>query len=192
LVDSATSWPDTIVDFFDLAKIAAEKSTFYGGSYNALLNYLFPFEQGYMVVPQLKRSEQSKAVDFTADFTAVFVVLYAEHPIFFLEVKGTNKLFQMSTRQAADQQMREQFYNLFDDLQINVLYGVSAFDTQLCLYTLARDTGRIEPDAIHMDPNYVIDTAPEERWGIDLLTTEGEQLLRQVVTHIEMMLEGDK
>ncbi|KAF8420672.1 hypothetical protein EV426DRAFT_537309, partial [Tirmania nivea] len=39
-----------------------DESRFYG-PYNVLLNYLFPFEEDFVVVPQFKRPEQSKSVD---------------------------------------------------------------------------------------------------------------------------------
>ncbi|KAI5809602.1 hypothetical protein DFH27DRAFT_152922 [Peziza echinospora] len=82
-------WPQEIVDFFNLARLRGDtdESRFYG-PYNALLNYLFTFKERFMVVPQFKRPEQSKAVDFTT----IFVVRHDEHPAFFVEVKASNHI----------------------------------------------------------------------------------------------------
>ena len=177
-------WPQEIILFFDLAKLHGDtdQSRFYG-PYNALLNYLFPTKDKFMVVPQWKRPEQSKATDFTT----IFVVRHDEHPVFFLEVKASNYIQRASTRQAADQQMRERYYGLFDDTKIKVLYGLSAIGTKLCFYTWVRETRIVQPKAIPLDPDFPIDTAPENRWNLDLLTAEGEEKLRQVIAHIKVL-----
>lgn len=51
-------WPAKIVRSFDLANSGGEKdeSEFYG-SFNMLLNYLFPYEEDYEIVLQFKRLE---------------------------------------------------------------------------------------------------------------------------------------
>lgn len=53
------------------------------GPYNALLNYLFPSDEEYMIVPQYKHPEESRSIDFTT----IFVIEYQEKPIFFMEIK---------------------------------------------------------------------------------------------------------
>ena len=59
-------WPTIITEAFELARAGGQtdESRFYG-PFNMLLNHLFPFEDRYMVVPQWKRPEQSKSIDFT-------------------------------------------------------------------------------------------------------------------------------
>jgi len=50
------------------------------GPYNGLLNVILLKREDFMVVPQCKYSEYSKAVDFTI----VFIVRHNEPPVFFL------------------------------------------------------------------------------------------------------------
>ncbi|KAF8430026.1 hypothetical protein EV426DRAFT_1357 [Tirmania nivea] len=176
--------PDTISEVFDLARQDGERdeSMFYG-PYNVLLNYLFPFEEKYVVVPQYKRPAQIKSVDFTT----IFLVRRNQHPVFFVEVKSSGSLHHISSREEADLQMRERFKKLFDDVQIKILYGVSAMGTKLCIYSLNKETRRLLPNVIPSDPEIVTDTAPIDRWDVDIMTPEGEGRLRQVVDHVRTM-----
>ncbi|RPB23975.1 hypothetical protein L211DRAFT_849141 [Terfezia boudieri ATCC MYA-4762] len=104
-----------------------DESKFYG-PYNGLLNDLFSKAEDFMVVPQYKRSELSQT---SVDFTTVFIVRHNDHPVFFLEIKPAGNLRHNSSREAADLQMRERFRILFDDVQIPIMYGVSAIGTRL-------------------------------------------------------------
>ncbi|KAF8426840.1 hypothetical protein BGX38DRAFT_1235676 [Terfezia claveryi] len=83
--------------------------------------------------------------------------------------------------------MRERFRNLFEDVDIGVLYGLSAIGSKLCVYTWTKETGRILPKPIAIDPEYTIDTAPRSRWDLDVLSTEGEKRIRSIVAHIKTM-----
>jgi hypothetical protein len=156
----------------------------FNGPYNGLLSDLFPKREGFMVVPQYKRSKYSKSI---ADFTTIFIVRYNEHPVFFLEIKPPGDIHHNSSREAADLQMRESFRNLFDEVEIQTLYGVSAMGTRLCIYTWCKETRRISPRAIPIDPDFTSDTAPANRWSLDLMTAEGEGRFRQVIGHIKEM-----
>ena len=158
-------------------------SKFYG-PYNGLLNDIFLKREDFMVVPQYKRSEYAKAA---VDFTTVFIVTHNEHPVFFLEIKPSGHIQHNSSREAADLQMREWFRILFDDVEIPILYGVSAIGTRLCIYTWNKETRRITPNAIPIDPDVTSDTAPAARWDLELMTAEGEERLRELVRHIKEM-----
>ncbi|PWW74186.1 hypothetical protein C7212DRAFT_299163 [Tuber magnatum] len=177
-------WPSKIVKSFEIAKVqgAKDESRFYG-SYNILLNYLFPFEQDFVVSPQYKRPRQSRSVDFTT----IFIVSHDEHPVFFLEIKASNHIQQISTRKDADKQMRERIETIFDSIKIDTLYGISALGTRLCVYTIPRESGDIEPRAIVENPDRVTDTAPEGHWNIDILDPEGEKRVRDVVACVKAM-----
>ncbi|KAF8450144.1 hypothetical protein BGX38DRAFT_1184726, partial [Terfezia claveryi] len=137
-----------------------------------------------MVVPLYKCSELSKTA---VDFTTVFIVRHNDHPVFFLEIKPAGYLQHNSSREAADLQMRERFRILFDDVQIPIMYGVSAIGTRLCIYSWNKETRRITPNAIPIDQNVTSDTAPAARWNLELMTAEGEQRLREVVRHVKEM-----
>ncbi|KAG0125800.1 hypothetical protein HOY82DRAFT_130138 [Tuber indicum] len=176
--------PETITEMFELAKQTGEtdESQYYG-PYNVLLSYFFPHEERYMVVPQYKRPTQLRSVDFTT----VFIVRHKTHPVFFIEVKSSSGLRHISTRQEADIQMRERFTHLFEDVAIGTLYGASAMGTKICIYKLDRTSRRLTPTIIPGDPELVTDTAPMNRWSIDLLTPEGEKQFRETVQHVKKM-----
>jgi hypothetical protein len=60
------------------------------------------------------------------------------------------------------------------------LHGVSAFGTKLCFYSITK-ARLISPEHISASSQYVIDTAPAERWNYDILTAEGEAEFRRIV-----------
>ncbi|KAF8469003.1 hypothetical protein BDZ91DRAFT_694978 [Kalaharituber pfeilii] len=178
------SCPEKIVTIFELARLGGEKdeSEWYG-PYNALLNHVFPVEEDYVVVPQYQRPEQLKSVDFTT----IFIVRRKRHPVLFLEVKATNHISHISKREAADQQMRDRFKDLFDDVKIPRLYGISALGAKICLYTLDRDTGDIMPEEIPTSRVRIMDTAPAHRWSLDIVTPEGYGRFQEVVAEVKAM-----
>ena len=108
-------WPAIITEAFELARTdgQTDESRFYG-PFNMLLNYLFPFEDRYMIVPQWKCPEQSKLVDFTT----IFIVSHNKHSVFFIEIKPSDHIRNYSPRALADKQMRERFEDLGDCVHI--------------------------------------------------------------------------
>ena len=82
--------------------------------------------------------------------------------------------------------MRERFKNLFDNVVIGILYGVSGIGTKICIYEWTKETG-LSPAPIPEDPIRLKDTAPVNRWNHDIMTPEGEQRFREVVAHIKTM-----
>ncbi|PWW77763.1 hypothetical protein C7212DRAFT_178104 [Tuber magnatum] len=179
--------PNIISRVFELAAQDGERdeSKFYG-LYNVLLTYLFSFEEEYIVVPQYKRPTQLTSVDFTT----IFLVRYKHHPVFFVEVKSSGSLHHISSRREADLQMRERFERLFEDVEIETLYGVSTMGTKICIYQLDRASRRLDLDAIEGDARFVTDTAPAHRWNVDIMTPEGEEKLQEVVRDIKAMSGG--
>ena len=57
--------------------------------------------------------------------------------------------------------------------------------TRICIYTLDRMSRRLIPTIIPSDSELVTDTAPINRWNLDLLTPEGEKQFREIVQHIK-------
>lgn len=78
---------------------------------------------------------------------------------------------------------------VFDDVKIPTLYGISAIGTRLSLYTVSKETGYIEPEAIPDERVRGKDIAPADRWNLDILTPEGEERLREVVANVKTMCE---
>ncbi|KAM6499481.1 hypothetical protein JOM56_004989 [Amanita muscaria] len=77
-----------------------------------------------------------------------------------------------------------------------VLYGVSAFGSNICVYTFTSQTRSLSPELIPADRNIVTDVAPLDRWALDILDYddvkerkgEGEAKLREVVATIKSMV----
>jgi len=130
-------WNEFILEQFATAIPLGEydESRYYG-PYNTLLNKLFPMEEHYMVIPQYKWPRQLE----TVDFTTIFLVQQREHPVFFVEVKAAGHIHNDCIRAAADQQMREGVYALRNDIEIPILYGISAIGIELCFYKYIKDT----------------------------------------------------
>ena len=179
-------WDEFILEQFETAIPLGEydESKYYG-PYNTLLTDLFPKVEHYMVVPQYKRPRRPESVDFTT----IFLIQRQEQPVFFLEVKAAGHIHNDSDRAAADQQMRERVYALRNDIEIPILYGASAIGTKLCVYKYTKDSRKLEPELILGDTKIVIDTAPRERWDVDLLTDEGERKFRDVIGDVKRMCE---
>ena len=72
---------------------------------------------------------------------------------------------------------------MIDACPLPVLHGASAFGTKLCFYSMTK-AGSISPKDISASPQYMIDTAPVDRWNYDILTAEGEAELRRIVQFI--------
>ena len=73
-----------------------------------------------------------------------------------------------------------------NNVNIEMLYGISTLGTKLCLYSVQR--GRdIDPKAIVSNPVQITDTAPVGRWDVDILDPKGEDRVRELVAHIVAM-----
>ena len=97
---------------------------------------------------------------------------------FFLEAKAAGHIRNDSSRTDADQQMRQRVYALRNDIEIPILYGVSAIGTKLCFYKYTKDTQELEPAPIPDNATRMVDLAPRDRWNFDVLTPEGERKFR--------------
>ncbi|KAL7267724.1 hypothetical protein RUND412_009677 [Rhizina undulata] len=127
-----------------LPKGEYDESEYYG-PYNGLLNDLFPKEEHYM-----------------------------KHLVFFIEIKPAGYIYNVSPCTSADKQMWESFKDLGDRVEIPILYSVSAIRSKLCFYKYTEVTGDLEPELIPSSARKVIDIAPITRWGVDILTPQGE------------------
>ena len=108
------------------------------------------------------------------DFTTIFLVQHRESVVFFVDIKAAGHIDKSTPRAAADKQMRERADDLRDDVEIPILYGVSAIGTKLCFYKYTKDTQELEPAPIPGHATRVVDTAPRDHWDFDVLTPEGE------------------
>lgn len=136
-------WPSHIVAAFDSIPAgglagATDEAVLYG-ALNMLLIHLFPPTDLYVVSPQWKKPPEG----FAIDFTTVFVVEIAQHPVFFLEVKPAGCLSSRSGRATADDQMRMQF----DEL----IFPSPPFMASVCWAHISHSmsTRRVTTDSIH-------------------------------------------
>jgi hypothetical protein len=67
-----------------------------------------------------------------------------------------------------------------------MLYGISAIGTALCFYSVEtkNENAEVMPLNIEQQPSRENDTAPKDRWDLDILSVEGENQLRAVVEEV--------
>lgn len=180
-------WPEIIMrSFFTAgASTATSEKPFYG-SWNRLLNTLFPPNTIFEVVPQFPAVMAREAVDFV-----ILLLIYVNStPVFVVEVEPPANFRFISKRQEADLQLRKRFLDISPDMKIPVLHGVSAFGTKIAFYTYDCQTGRLEPGSIATDLHTLIDTAPKEWWQYDILEQEGADKFRETVAAVKQMCEN--
>ena len=79
--------------------------------------------------------------------------------MFFIPIKPTVHLGDISTREKADQQMRDHFVNIIGrNLVISKLYGTSAV-----VYEYTKEINILFPPLITRDIMFVADVAPADR-----------------------------
>ncbi|OBZ66468.1 hypothetical protein A0H81_13603 [Grifola frondosa] len=121
------------------------------------------------------------------DFASIFVIKHAQRSVFFLEVKPAAYFQGEGTRGLMDDQMRDHFFMLHDQVKIPVLYGVSALGTHLCLYKCTASSGDLEPATIAHRPMRLDDYAPAERWSLELLSDEEYNFMTELAANITQM-----
>lgn len=124
----------------------------------------------------------------SVDFTTIFIFRHRKHPgNFFIGSQCLRThptyLFPWRGRSSYAGEIPESL----EDVDIGVLYGLSAIGSKLCVYTWTEETSRFLPKPIPIDPKYTIDTSPRSRSDLDLLSTEGEERIRGIVAHIKTM-----
>ncbi|RDB17621.1 hypothetical protein Hypma_001064 [Hypsizygus marmoreus] len=182
-----SSWPPYILEQFDTIapQVGQHDATEYYGPYNGLLAELFPSSEHFMIVPPHKHPGHPHAgVD---DFPTSFIVRRDEHPVFFVEIKPSSHLDTITTRNAADREMRERFEALSTRVKIPTLYGISAIGTNICVYAYQTESGEIAPRVIEKDARTVEDGVPVTRWRLDITTAEGEQRIWEIVNEVKVM-----
>jgi hypothetical protein len=100
-------WPAKVVRQFQTIPPNSGESKFFG-PYNKLLNNLFPSDTDFAVVPQYQKPASSKL----SNRIVAFEVLLENKPVFILQLKKPADLNYISSRQAADEQIRERLGDL--------------------------------------------------------------------------------
>jgi len=182
----ADPWPEYIHQSFNSAIISDPGgryvSVFYG-PFNRLLNALFLFDGPYEIVPQFKSTGTRESIDFVI----IILVEVNRHPFFFIEVKPTASFPYDSKRKEADEQMRNRFMELRQDLNIPILNGISAFGTRLSFYKYDSAT---QPKRIICSNSDILtdsDVAPLTWWDCDVLHPEGAERFRNAAKQVKEM-----
>ena len=180
------AWPASLSALFTEANVDA---TDYDegelcGPYNALLDFYFPWEEGWNVVPEFRRPRNGD----TLDFITSFLVTRQKVPFLFLEVKPASHVEAAASRAAADDHMRDIFLAL-SEAQVPTLHGFSALGSRLCHYSLNTATGELSPHQIPKDPRFLTDTAPAAAWNLDILRDEGDMYFQNTVCQIKRDLD---
>jgi hypothetical protein len=100
-------WPVKVMRQFQTIPPNPGESDFCG-AYNKLLNTLFPPDTDFTVVPQYLKPASSKS----SDYIVTFEIFLENRPVFILELKTPADLNYISSRQAADEQIRERLGDL--------------------------------------------------------------------------------
>jgi hypothetical protein len=165
------------------------ESAFYG-PYNAILNFLFPASENFLITPQYLRS--SEGLGHTNDHNVVFVVEHTQHrvPVFFLEVKHPDHYKTLAGRAQADKRMRLLFAEFAERVELEKLYDVSALGVQVGYYELEGADGSIYPREIPYDGNYVTNVAPVNRWPYNILSEGGWNEVVRIAEAVKTMVRA--
>ncbi|KAI9442676.1 hypothetical protein H4582DRAFT_1303276 [Lactarius indigo] len=169
-------WPEKVLRQFQAVPVNCKESDFHG-PYNKLLNYCFPPDTDFTVVPHYLRATSRDA----AGFVVSFEIHLDNKPILIVELGDPTAIQHISTRAEADDQIRRRIIDLAEHCPLDTLHAVSALGTKLCFYRLdvKNRAARIDPPRIDRDPDMVNDYAPAERWNRDAL---GGERQRQVIS----------
>lgn len=183
-MEQQNDWPVRLVNLFANVNPHAMEKEFYP-AYNVLLNQVFTFNEGFVVAPVTEPVESRMSIDFTVGYE--YVIEENNQPVLFLEIKPAYTITSKANRKSADHQMRERFIQLFERCPIDTLYGISAFGTRICIYHVTRENGIIQPIAIEDHVNIMIDSAPLDRWNIDILNVQGRMQLNGIFNLVKQM-----
>lgn len=188
--DAYTTWPQRILDRFARIPHNTTIVSKYYGVYNLILCRETFASNEYVTEPQYALpSAQGPGVP-TADSIVSFVVTVSDLPVFFLEIKPPGHIQYLSTRAAADTQMRERMTSFFDLIRTPRLHGVSALGSRLAFYCLDRTLGSVAPEYVAAPPTQIVDTAPETRWEVDITTEDGYHRFMEVVQDVKRMVNA--
>ena len=160
--------PPKILALFDAVDTLSTDETELYGPYNAFLDFCFPWEEGWNVVPHYRQPRKRD----TIDFTTVFLVVRHKIPVLFVEIKPASHLQNLGTRASADEQMRDRFAVIQELVLTPRLHAFSALGNKLAHYKLMAGDLELIPNEIPRNRRYVTDTAPKSLWNIDVLTED--------------------
>ena len=181
-------WPQWLTNSFlsanQTSQIDNDGSGYYA-SYTRLLYHLFGGIEGpFKISPQFYVPEVPGAGDATK-VVAMLIVELNKHPVFFVEVDPPSSLRFDSKRKQADEQIRDRFHELCDNVITPRLPAISAIGTRIAFYEYNAATNALMPPAIVADPIVLNHLAPADRWNYNVLEADGIALMRQVAQDVK-------
>lgn len=170
--------------FFVASSASATSEKPFCGSWNRLLNTMFPPDTVFEISPQFPVNDRD-----SVDFVVTMLIHVNAIPVFFVEVKPPADVSTPSKRERADLQMRQRFVDCRQDLKIDTLYGVSALGTKLAFYQMDKATGALNPAQIQRDLQVASPTAPREWWEWDIVEEAGATKFKGIVADVKKMCE---
>ncbi|KAF9524128.1 hypothetical protein CPB83DRAFT_732895, partial [Crepidotus variabilis] len=173
------TWINAILEQYTAIDSQSLDEREYYGPYNTLLAHLFPYDDYFQVVPIYRGPISPGSIELST----MYIVQKRGCPVFFLEIKPGAHLENAYARWKADEQMREGFRGLIDQLKdfVQRLYGVSVIGTRFSVYSYEKASTMLSPYSIPQNPTILNDRAPVNRWRYDLLEESGEAKIKEVV-----------
>lgn len=180
------AWPAGLLTIFEHGR--AKHSTFenrYYGPYDKLLNYCFGSDFTFYVAPQNPPASDSRD---TVDFIVFLVVFNSDDkPVLIVEVKDDSWAQKAELRYRADKQMRDRYGLMLDDCPTPRLWGLSVLGTSVRVYCGDKASYDVTPQAIPrpeplsrvLSPSFLAG-----EWDLDLLSQEGFEKMKEIVTDI--------
>ncbi|KAF8218671.1 hypothetical protein L208DRAFT_1419637 [Tricholoma matsutake] len=163
----------------------------YYGVYNKILDRTFnATSDTFTIQPQYPLPQAQTYGVPSVDFVVTYVVAMDEKPIFFLEIKPPGHVNDISSRIAADDQMRDRFRSLYDLTPLPRLHGISAMGQRLAFYCLDKASGNVEPEYVERSRSRITDVVPAERWDLDITTAAGYERFMDVINNVIGMVEA--
>ncbi|KAF6759364.1 hypothetical protein DFP72DRAFT_1166824 [Ephemerocybe angulata] len=176
----------------------------YQGPWNKLLNYLFPPDSPYTVIPRdyypiVATKEQSGLAAVDAEnqpqlWFAKFEVQYESLPVLLVLVATPAVVGAPLARKLADTETRRQVAALQELCPLPKMRAICAFGPFMCLFTSETTSSEsevgIQPPKIDAGDDSAADVAPRDRWS-SFLTPEGQIMVLEVVQQIKKECEAE-
>ncbi|KAI6045463.1 hypothetical protein EDC04DRAFT_2598768 [Pisolithus marmoratus] len=183
-------WPGKIIEQFEFINKFTSNEHKYYRPWTSLLFEVFPVSNGYCCGSQYQL--RSGFIDL--------VVQYAipgqkwRVPVLFVEVKTFNAYVLQGLHPCQSRQSNVQLVFLVSSgkysMSLPTLYGISTLGTQICVYKYTDHNRTLTLKHIMHNPKFVNDTAPMDRWSLDIMELEGEARMQEIVAHIQAMVAG--
>ena len=179
-------WPPSIALSFSRSLNAGSiRPESFHGSWNRLLNYIFPPGSKFEVTPKFPAVSTRETFD-----TSILLLVYMDNsPVLILKINPSTDTPPPSLRRVVDTQLRDCLYDIVGESKVARLYGICAFGTKFALYSYDSDRKCLDPPINISDTNpYSVDSIPpQDWWCYDIVEEEGAQKLRDVVDDVVKM-----